>query len=89
MKISSPALHGSGESDYERLRRELVEELGINVKEMKFYAEFTTHASDKPDCVTVRAHIHTIDGMPRPAGEIEEITWVLIASLREAKWEMS
>jgi 8-oxo-dGTP diphosphatase len=64
------------ESDEEALRREMLEETGIQITNLRFYREFTATASRGDDNVTVKAYFCDVDGEPRPAAEIGEIRWI-------------
>jgi len=64
------------ESDEEVLIREMMEEIGARIKNMKFYREFAAKASRENDMVTVKAYFCNIGEEPVPSGEIGEIRWI-------------
>ena len=66
----------SGETDEQTLRREIEEELGCQIKGIKYYKTFITEASGISGKVKVAAYFCELVGEPRPCNEIEEIAWI-------------
>lgn len=68
------------ESDIEALKREVKEELTIDLKEktIKHYGTFEAQAHGKPEGTTVRMTCYTagFDGEIKPAAEIEKISFM-------------
>ena len=64
------------ESNEAALRREIMEELGVEIKSMEFYKNFTAQASTENDKVTVISYFCETNDEPEPSGEIEEILWI-------------
>lgn len=65
-----------GESDAECLRRELREELGVDIKTLR---RFTTVEGTTPyrgDQIQVELYFVEIDGSPKPQAEITGIAWI-------------
>ena len=67
------------ESDFEAARREVGQEVGVEIdaKTFKYFATFTSQAHGKPDGVMVRltCYLVSLIGTPQPASEIEELAW--------------
>ena len=65
-----------GESDLQALEREIIEELGVAIKNPKYYNTFFTRNHDDTDEVRVIAYFAELDGMPIASSEIEELLWI-------------
>ncbi len=65
-----------GESDLQALEREIIEELGVKIKNPKFYNTFFAHSHDNRDEVRVKAYFVELGGNPEPNSEIEELLWI-------------
>lgn len=66
-----------GENDEQSIRRELKEELGVEVKKIKYYDTITGPAAYANNVLlNMRLYITEIKGDPKPCGEIEEIMWI-------------
>lgn len=61
-----------GESDEQTLRRELHEELYVDVSEMNYFGRF----SEAFGVVSMIAYMCKIEGDMKPSHEIEELLWV-------------
>lgn len=68
--------HLKNESDEECLRRELLEELGVNLLSCIFYKEYTGKSFYHEYLVKSRLYFITIEGTPKPRMEIEKILWL-------------
>ena len=66
----------SNETDEQVLEREMMEEAGVNITNIRFYSKFTAKASKGSGMVTVKSYFCDTVEEPRPAGEIGEIKWV-------------
>lgn len=66
----------SGESDEQTLRREIMEELGVEIKDIEYYKTFITDASGRSGKVKVASYFCKLIGKPKPCSEIEEIAWI-------------
>jgi 8-oxo-dGTP diphosphatase len=64
------------ETDEETLRREMKEETGAYVTNVKFYKEFLTPNHDNTDKLKVRAYFADVIGDVKPGNEIEQTLWV-------------
>lgn len=68
-----------GEDDLEALQRELREELGCGVADVRFERCFTDTAAGIVDTtITVRLYLGSLNGTPHPASEIEELGWAAV-----------
>jgi 8-oxo-dGTP diphosphatase len=66
-----------GESDEECLRRELEEELKVNIIEMKFFKEYEgVSYYNKDKKIKQRIYIVSINGDIKPSMEIENVVWL-------------
>jgi len=70
----------TGESDEQALRREIKEELSVDIKQhtLKYMDSFERQAHGKPEGLMARLTCYSADlnGIPRPSSEIEEIAWL-------------
>ena len=68
------------ETDIETLKREIREELSVEIKEesVKFYGTFEAQAHGKAEGILVRMTCYTAewDGEIAPSAEIQEIRWL-------------
>jgi 8-oxo-dGTP pyrophosphatase MutT (NUDIX family) len=65
-----------GESDLDTLRREIMEELGVNALYPMFYKELVTMSHDFTDRLKIRSYFIDIDSEPTPNNEIAELLWI-------------
>jgi 8-oxo-dGTP diphosphatase len=64
------------ETDEECLRRELKEEMGVNITDMKFYKEYPTTSFYNPDIKMIeKVYLVSINGEIKPDAEIESFVW--------------
>ena len=64
------------ESEEECLRRELKEEIGVEIEKLKFFREFSSQSFYSPRFTINRVYIVNIKNKPVPKNEIEEIIWL-------------
>ena len=64
-----------GEDLEKALRRELSEEIGVEVKSVEYFGKFMGKTYDG-DELLLNTFITEISGEPRPGAEIENIAWV-------------
>ena len=65
------------ENKEETLRRELKEELNVNLVSMEFFAtKEAVHFKDKSKIVRMEMYFVDVEGEPKPTSEINEIIWV-------------
>ena len=65
------------ESKDETLKRELKEELNVNLKSMKFFAtKEAVHFQNKDKLVRMEMYFAEIEGEPKATSEIDEIKWI-------------
>lgn len=65
-----------GESPAEAARREVAEEVGLDVTDLELLGEFTAPAANEPGrTVTSTVYRAALDGEPRATGEIAELRW--------------
>ena len=77
------------ETDEECLRRELKEELGVNLLEMKFFKEYETVSFYNPEQKLIeRIYVGKIEGEIKPAAEIESIVWFTKDDFKNKKCPM-
>ena len=78
-----------GETDEECLKRELREELGVELLEYKFFKEYANASFYNPDKTTIeRAYIIKIKGEIKPDSEIESIVWFTKDDYENKKYPM-
>jgi len=66
-----------GEKPEKTLRRELKEELGIELKSMKLFKTYEApHFKDKDKIVRMELYFVGISGEPKASSEINEIKWI-------------
>lgn len=66
-----------GETKEQTLRRELREELDVELKSMKFFKTWEAkHFKDKNKIVKMETYFAEIKGKPKAASEINEIGWI-------------
>ena len=64
------------ETDEECLRRELMEEIGVEITNIKFYKKYPTTSFYNPDIqMEERVYIVSIQGDIKPNAEIESFVW--------------
>ncbi len=64
------------ESDEQCLRRELKEEIGVEIKNLKFIGEFSSPSFYSPTFTINRIYLTDVKNKPVPNNEIEEIFWL-------------
>lgn len=64
------------EDDEQALRRELLEELNVQVKSFEFYAQFEDLAIYEDAWLVMRTYLVSIRNHPQPSGEIDKIVWL-------------
>jgi 8-oxo-dGTP diphosphatase len=68
------------ENDLDTLSREVREELGCSICNLRFEGAFTDIAADMFETiVTIRLYAGKLIGDPHPTSEIEELAWVPLA----------
>jgi len=78
-----------GESDIECLRRELREELCVDLVSAKFFKEYHGFSFYNPDMRMIqRVHIVTISGTPKPDAEIESVIFLSKEDFEQKKYPM-
>ena len=78
-----------GESDEECLRRELLEELGAELVESKFFKEYENVGFYHPEKKTIeRVYVVKIKGEIKPDAEIEKIVWLTKEDFINKKFPM-
>lgn len=66
-----------GESVEETLKRELKEELSVELKSMKFFKTWEApHFRDKDKVVKMETHFVEIEVEPQATAEINEVAWI-------------
>lgn len=66
----------NNETDDECLRRELREEIGVQISDIKFYKEYSTTSFYNPTIsMKERVYIISIIGDIKPGAEIEDFVW--------------
>lgn len=79
----------SGESDEECLKRELKEEVGMELVEMKFFKEyFSEHFYEPGKISQQRIYIVSATGEPKLGAEIEKIIWLTREDFEKKKYPM-
>ena len=64
------------ETDEETLRRELKEELGLDLLSMKFLGVFKDKVYQNNDDLILETYFADVNGIPKPYSEIEKLFWV-------------
>jgi len=65
-----------GESPGQAARREVAEEVGIEVSDLELLGEFTAQAANEPDRTVASTVFRAVlDGEPAATGEIAELRW--------------
>lgn len=72
------------ESDEECLRREIMEELGATIKDMRYYKDFVADATGEEGKVRIKSYLCKIT-KASPGSEVEELLWVDRNNYRDAK----
>ena len=65
-----------GESQEDTLRREVAEELGAEVREIRWFGWFADQATFEEVPLSMDVYEVTLDREPRPCGEITELAWL-------------
>ncbi len=78
-----------GETDEECLKRELQEELGVELLEFKFFKEYHNESFYNPSSPIIeRNYIIKIKGEIKPDSEIESIVWFTKDDYQNKKYPM-
>ena len=78
-----------GEGDEECLRRELKEEIGVDLVKMKFFKEYDTVSFYHPEKKIIeRVYIVEIQGDIKPSAEIESVVWFTKEDFKKGKFPM-
>ncbi|CAI9414389.1 GNAT family N-acetyltransferase [Nocardioides sp. T2.26MG-1] len=76
-----------GESPADAARREVAEEVGLEVGELELLGEFTAAAANEPDrTISSTVYRAELPGEPRAAGEIDELRWSSIDEPGAGSW---
>lgn len=68
-----------GESAADAARREIAEEIGVEVGELTLLGELTADAANEPgSLVSSTVYLAELTSEPRPEAEIDEIRWIPI-----------
>jgi 8-oxo-dGTP pyrophosphatase MutT (NUDIX family) len=78
-----------GESDESCLKRELKEEMGVELLSCKFFKEYSNPSFYHPERTTIeRVYIAEIDGEIKPDEEIESFVWFSKEDFENKKYPM-
>ena len=78
-----------GESDENCLRRELKEEIGVNLINSKFFREYPGKSFYNPEVVyDQKVYLATIEGNIEPDAEIENFVWFSKEDFETKKYSM-
>ncbi len=78
-----------GESDEECLRRELKEEIGVNLVNSNFFGEYPGKSFYNPEVIrNQRVYIVNIEGEVKPDAEIESFVWFSKEDFKMKKYPM-
>jgi len=64
------------ESEEECLKREIKEEIGVTIKNIKFFGEFSSPSFYSQTFTINRIYLGEINNNPTPQNEIEDIIWL-------------
>jgi len=79
----------NNETDEECLRRELREEIGVNLIETKFFKEYSTYSFYHPERKMIeKVYVCKIEGAPKPDAEIQNIVWFTKNDFENKKYPM-
>lgn len=79
----------AGETDEECLKRELKEELGVNLLSCKFFKEYSNPSFYHPERLTIeRVYIAKIEGEIKPDEEIESFVWFTKEDFKNKRFPM-
>ena len=73
------------ETQLECLKREVFEELGVNVLTSHLYSCDSAKAEFENKTVTIYSYIVEVEGEPKPSSEISEIYWMGLDDVNEIK----
>lgn len=65
-----------GETDEQCLRRELREEVGVELRHLKYFGEYAGLSPYHNHLTINRMYFADIEGEPEPASEIESVYWL-------------
>ena len=78
-----------GESEEECLKRELKEEIGVNLVESKFFGEYPGRSFYHPERIyNERVYLATVKGIIKADAEIESFVWFTKEDLAARKYPM-
>jgi 8-oxo-dGTP diphosphatase len=78
-----------GESDENCLKRELKEEIGVNLISLRFFGEYSGEHFYNPNLISNnRVYLVTIDGGVKPDAEIESFVWFSKEDFETKKYPM-
>ena len=79
----------SGENEEDCLRRELREEVGVELKNMVFFKEYSgVSYYNKNKTINQRVYLVSIEGKIKPAAEIEDCIWLTKKDLEKQKYKL-
>lgn len=79
----------AGENDEECLKRELIEEIGVELIDSRFFKEYKTKSFYNPEKgIVERVYIVEIKGDIKPDAEIESIVWFSKEDFENKKYPM-
>ncbi|KKP32880.1 MAG: hypothetical protein A2312_03115 [Candidatus Staskawiczbacteria bacterium RIFOXYB2_FULL_32_9] len=78
-----------GETDEACLKRELKEEMGVELLSCKFFKEYTNPSFYHPERTTIeRIYIAKVSGQIKPASEIRDFVWLCKEDFENKKYLM-
>lgn len=78
-----------GESDEDCLRRELNEEIGVKIINLKFFKKYSGKSFYHPNQITIqKIYIVSVSGNITPGAEIEDFVWLSKDDFRARKFQM-
>ena len=88
--INPGGKYGQGESSQDCLKRELKEELQVEVISTKHYKNYDIEkAAHSDNQLALELYIVEIDGEPKPSAEIGEIEWLSKADFKNKKFNLA
>src|SRR3990167_6191953 len=78
-----------GENEEDTLKRELKEELGLELQTMQFFKKyFMENPYSKGDMTETKCFLVKVKGEPKPNQEIESFVWYSIRDFKSKKYKM-